>query len=339
MERMYLPGSFPDRRDAARQALRDFGRPVVALATDLQPAPGHLTAWEGSNDQVTAVTITYAPGGPQGPWVGVESSHRESSGELRRVVERHLRMRGEYLPEAEWAHGLGTVIVNGLPVTAETVRAGTVWWAAQCEWEDIQIRIVAHDWKHASPRVQTVTDLEPLLAGPGWTLTPPEGPWMPEEETPGSDGREPHLVLVDAVLRHSSEHARWRAEGGPAPRLPRSWGQLWRAAVRRQEQLAGQSEAQAELAVEELTSHLSSLQTEAAWFRTEDRLRERAIAETLLYQTEISLDVPSAAAHDAWRRRRADPPPHHAHALEPITAHQDWEVAWTAWAQVVRGEA
>ncbi|MDG4826322.1 hypothetical protein O7635_31110 [Asanoa sp. WMMD1127] len=131
---------------------------------------------------------------------------------------------------------------------------------------------------------------------------------------------EPHRPLVDAVLSNSAARAAWLVDGGPEPRLPASWAALWEAAVARQMLLADQTEPEAQRAVSTLTSHLSALQHNAAWFRADDRLREQAIAETLLYVTRLRTAVRSRPAQLAWHHRR-----------DPAT-EMAWLDAWKAWA-------
>jgi hypothetical protein len=145
-------------------------------------------------------------------------------------------------------------------------------------------------------------------------------------ELPG----EPHRALVDTVLALRPPRGAWLAGGGPDPALPRYWSTLWSAAVRRQQDLAGQeTEAEANSAVQSMVNHLSSLQQEASWFRDDDSLREGAIAETLLWTTGLAPSVPSRPAHEAWQRHqdRRSPAGEAAAAAE-----SDWIEQWRRWA-------
>jgi hypothetical protein len=118
---------------------------------------------------------------------------------------------------------------------------------------------------------------------------------------------EPHRALVDVVLRTSRAHAEWLADGGPVPALPRHWAALWRAAVQRHMALTDQAEGEAKDAVSVIVDQLSTLQQSAAWFREDGRLRERAIAETLLFGTALSDNVASRPAQHAWLEKRGTP--------------------------------
>jgi len=333
------PDRFGDRTDAARQALLDFSGPIVGLATAIQPAPGRLAGWERFDDRVTTVRIVYATAGRLGPWASVESSRwagtRVRPESLRSAVEHHMRLHGEYLSGIEWAHGNTTVTVDGQPVSAETVRTDTGWWAAQCQWGAVEIRILAHNWDPGPVGVDTATDFEPLLARQASPPVPEPEPDLLEPGSPDDEPqREPQRALVDTVLQASLQHAQWRAEGGPVPRLPRNWSELWRAAVRRQMELTDQTAQQAEHAVRSITAHLTSLQHDAAWFHADDGLRERAIAETLLYSTGLGPDVASRPAQLAWQRRHDSTHPSDRAQLEAYWAtHLEWIGAWTTWAQ------
>jgi hypothetical protein len=122
---------------------------------------------------------------------------------------------------------------------------------------------------------------------------------------------EPHRVLVEAVLAR-----RGRRAGG-----------LWEAAVRRHMELAEAPEAAASKAVTQLVGQMVGLREDAAWFRDDARLRERAISETLLYCTGLSHDVPSRAAQEAWAWYFGLPDPRSG-----APAREAWRQAWTAWA-------
>ncbi|GAA1876271.1 hypothetical protein [Asanoa iriomotensis] len=213
------------------------------------------------------------------------------------------------------------------------MRAGDRWWAARCARAGTQITIVARDWRPAVTAVRADSDVEPLLAGLAGRRPP--RPALPAATGPHDIPAEPHRPLADAVLRNTREQASWLAGGGPVPRLPDSWGALWTAAVRRQMELADETESQAQRAVSSFTSQLSSLEHEAAWFRDDDELREQAIAETLLFATGLRTNVPSRPAQLAWLRRTgaATPPTNLTTAAADQTG---WLAAWATWADSLR---
>ncbi|MDI6103530.1 hypothetical protein QLQ12_33460 [Actinoplanes sp. NEAU-A12] len=144
--------------------------------------------------------------------------------------------------------------------------------------------------------------------------------------------REPHLVLVDAVLRSARERDAWASHGGPRPQLPRTWPELWRNAVRRQSDLAGEPEEEARRSVQSMVDQLTRLEREAEWFRTDARLRKRAISETLLYSTRLGPDVPSRPAQVAWQRQEGLRPVDYAKIKAIEAAQSDWLALWNQWA-------
>ena len=129
---------------------------------------------------------------------------------------------------------------------------------------------------------------------------------------------EPHRVLVDAALRSRRALVAWLADGGEVPELPGYWIELWEVALLRQIELSGQPDPAARVALRDLVRQLSDLDEVAEWFRTDERLRERAINETLLYATGLSDRVSSRSAQVAWRHGR----------------REAWRQAWAAWARV-----
>lgn len=144
--------------------------------------------------------------------------------------------------------------------------------------------------------------------------------------------REPHTLLVEAVLRSSREHAEWWSEGGPRPQLPRAWGDLWQAAVRRQMDLAGEPEEDARRAVRTMLDQLTRLDREAEWFRTDPTRRDRAISETLLFTTGLAPGVPSRLAQVAWLRQHGLRPVDYAKIKAITEARDEWLAAWNNWA-------
>lgn len=144
--------------------------------------------------------------------------------------------------------------------------------------------------------------------------------------------REPHLLLVDAVLRSAREHAAWATRGGPRPQLPRTWTDLWRNAVRRQTDLAGEPEEAARRTVQSMLDQLTRLDREAEWFRADPQLRKRAISETLLHGTRLGPGVPSRPAQLAWQRQHGLRPVDYAKIEAIAAAQDDWLAAWNRWA-------
>lgn len=157
----------------------------------------------------------------------------------------------------------------------------------------------------------------------------------PAQPVPSPDravSPEPHIRLVDAVLRSSRGHAEWSSAGGPRPQLPREWPALWNDAVRRQMDLADQLENEARRAVQSMLDQITRLDREAEWFRTDPMLRSRAISETLLHCTGLSPDVPSRLAQAAWSRQRDLRPVDYAKIQAIAAAQDDWLAAWNTWA-------
>ncbi|WP_433790997.1 hypothetical protein [Actinoplanes sp. CA-252034] len=134
------------------------------------------------------------------------------------------------------------------------------------------------------------------------------------------------------MIRATREHDVWSTSGGPRPQLPRSWTDLWRNAVRRQTDLAGEPEEAARRSVQAMLDQLTRLDREAGWFRADQGLRDRAISETLLYGTRLGPDVPSRPAQLAWDRQRGLRPVDFAKITAIAAAQDDWLAAWNTWA-------
>jgi hypothetical protein len=329
-----IPGGSTDELDAvhaadARRALNAFGSLAAFDGEGLPGAPA-LGGYDESDDVVVAVRLHYGDPAADGPWACVETARfahtRMLPGPLRRLVEHYLRLDGVRFADVDWTAGTGTIVVDGRPRRAETVQAGR-WRATRCEHDAAQITVVTRDWLPAAVTVRLGSDVEPVLAGRRRPPVPP--PALPE---PPAVPSEPHRPLADVVLRNTADLRAWLADGGPVPSLPASWGALWAATVRRQMDLADQTEPMAQRAVTSFTSHLSSLEHEFAWFRTDGQLRERAITETLLFTTGLRVDVPSRPAQLAWLRRTgASLPPIDLAAAS--ATETDWIDAWQTWSQ------
>ncbi|WIM94653.1 hypothetical protein ACTOB_006694 [Actinoplanes oblitus] len=332
----------PGRRDHRAELRRGLaaGRlPMIGVPG----APGaRIDGWGSSDNVLTSVTVRY---GDSDSWLAVETARwsgtgQESSG-LREVLEERLRAAGIRFADVSWTTSERPVVVDGRTVTARVLHAGPDWWAARIVLEaglfgEVEVGLTAYR-KGFEPRLGILpgAEIADLLDAP---LPGPE-PWSPagaaaEPEPPLPVG-EPHRVLVDVVLREARESEVWQAEGGPVPRLPASWGALWAAAVRRQSDLAGQPADAADAAITDLLSQLTTLFRDAAWFRADAVLRERAINETLLYATGLATTVPSRPAQQAWRARQdARRPPATAADFVGIRhAEARWLDAWHTWSQ------
>ncbi|WP_436527987.1 hypothetical protein [Actinoplanes sp. HUAS TT8] len=305
-------------------------------------AGGRFGGWETSDDLLVAVTVEY--GDPALAWLEVETARWDgtirSTPDLRETLRQHLRLAGVRFADVTWDESETAIVVDGRELTARVMRAGDDWWAARVVFDggafgELEVGLVAYR-KAFEPRIVGLPDavvaemLNAPLARQQW----PQAELSREPEDPGG---EPHRRLVHLVLRSAREQVVWLDEGGPAPRMPVTWPEIWRSAIRRQADLSGESEAVAESAVQSLLSQLTSLQSDAGWFREDERLRERAISETLLFATGLSVDVPSRPAQEAWQERegtrRLAPRP----AVEASAQADDhWLSLWGEWARRAR---
>ncbi len=327
------PGGPPERmaRQQARISgqLRDSGLLVFALAGPAAPGTARFAGAEQAGDgRLTAVRLVHDGGRPDGPWAGVQSVRGSGPAAaiewMRRELEAGIAAYGDRVGPQAWTSSGLTVMAEGIAASGHLLRAGSRWWGAYCTRLDTEITVLARDWRPPLLEVGLVADLAPVLAGL-WAA-PAAG-----AAEPGHRG-EPHRALAEVCLRLAADRAlRWW-EWGFAPQLPSDWGELWRATVRRQADLAGQPEAAAEAAVVAMLAQLGALQSEAAWFRDDARLRERAIAETLLFCTGLSATVSSAAAQRAWPVRDAALRDMNRPAEARATAGSGWLAAWAAWA-------
>jgi hypothetical protein len=303
---------FARRTEQLLSELLDSGMPVFGLSPSLQPGEACFGGLESSGGTIVVVHVAY------GQWAVVDTARwdggRMASPPLRAALEHHVRFAGECCADLGWSESPATLLVDGRAVAGRQVRAGDRWWAVRCGHADVEITVVGRDWQPGLVAVETMADLVPMLDGPRDAVPMPEG------------FREPHLALADAVLRNAAAQAAWLADGGPAPELLDYWSSLWRAVVRRQMELSGQPERVADHAVSSMMSQLAGLFHEAAWFREDADLRRRAVAEVLLYGTELG-DVPSGAAQQAWHRRALD-----GSARLPAARGREWLAGWQEWA-------
>ncbi|BBH63501.1 hypothetical protein ACTI_01860 [Actinoplanes sp. OR16] len=326
-------------RDELRRALRRRPLPVAVLAgaTDLPPA--RLGGWETFNGSATCVRVDYGHPVTSSSWVSVETARwsgtQVTGGPLRELLEHHMRQNGDRFSSVEWTGDDRSVTVDGRTVAGRRLRAGDRWWAVRCSLRDVEISVVAHDW-HSPVAVRTLNQVEideliSVVPTPP-ALIPPSA-----EDAPSTPG-EPHRALVEEVLRSERQRIDWLTDGGPPPRLPANWGRLWRDAVRRQADLAGQPEPEAERALQGMLNQLTTLHTEAEWFRIDETLRQRAVNEVLLFTTGLGPDVPSRPAQLAWRRRLGLRPTDYARLGAITDAQTQWLAEWTAWSARRSGE-
>ncbi|MEU8242822.1 hypothetical protein AB0C07_31585 [Actinoplanes missouriensis] len=320
-------------RDELRRALRLRPLPVAVLAGVTSLPPGRIGGWDTFNGAATCVRVDYGNLAPAGSWVSVETTRwagtHVTGGPLRELLEQHMRTNGDRFSSVEWAGEDRSVTVDGRTIAGRGLRAGGRWWAVRCSLRDVEISVVAHDWNAAvTVRTLNQAEIDALIS-----VAPAPPPFTaPVAPTPGSAGsREPHRALVDEVLRSERQRIDWITDGGPPPRLPANWAGLWRDAVRRQADLAGQDEAEAQRAVQNMVNQLTTLHTEAEWFRTNEELRQRAVNETLLFTTGLGPDVPSRAAQLAWQRRQSLRPTDYARLGAITQAQARWLHEWTAW--------
>jgi hypothetical protein len=221
-------------------------------------------------------------------------------------------------------------LVDGAPVVGRIIRAGERWWAVRCRLGDLEISVGAQDWHPDVIAVDTMDDVVAMLARLQRPATPGRGEAPAGGEVPEHLRGEPHRALVDVVLAATREEPEWLTAHAVPPDLPWYWGTVWRAAVRRHTELTDEPDAAADRSVRGMVDQLAGLHRDAAWFREERALRERAIGETLLHGTGMSDRVPSRPAQLAWRRLQdhgdRDPRAHHA-------AHEAWLAAWAGWAE------
>ncbi|MFI1992674.1 hypothetical protein [Actinoplanes sp. NPDC020271] len=317
------------RRGLAEGRLPAFGAPDAG-----DPRFG---GWEMSDGLLATVTVEY--GEPGDSWLAVEAARWtgtiRSAPDLRDTLKECLRTTGVWFADVTWAESEATLTVDGQALPARVLRAGDDWWAARAVLGEVEVGLTAYR-KALDLRVVTLPDetVARMLDAP---LVPQRWPQAELSREPSDPGGEPHRRLVHLVLRSARETVVWLDEGGPAPRQTAAWPEVWRSAIRRQAELSGEPEAAAEVAMQSLLSQLTRLQSDAAWFREDERLRERAISETLLYATGLSENVPSRAAQEAWGERegtRQLPPRPAVDGIAGIGDH--WLAAWEEWARLAR---
>lgn len=230
---------------------------------------------------------------------------------------------------------------------ATVLRVGSRFWAARCAYRRSEVTVVARDWAPEPIRLVPVPALAPFLGRGRAELAARvllDGAGAPPAANP-------HRALVELSLRHNRE-SRERLQRGRRPRRPAGLGHsggLWESTVSAQMHLADQSRSDANQAVTAMVNQLVRLQEDAAWFTADDRLREAAVNETLIYWTDLREAVPSQAAQEAWRQvwqtqlNPRVPVPGHDEPERPApetfgtwlgqleNKRAAWHDAWLAW--------
>jgi len=368
------------RRDAGELVPRP-GFPVYGLAApSLTPAVVSQTT--RVNGEWTLITLAYGrpedvPGGPYvtvttlavspdadkpGFEIGMPAGRHGIGveGELRFAVEREQDRAGSEAgdaghdgpaargPAAEPAVVARETLPDG---EALVVRQGIVWAARLLPGQArVAVTVAGRGVSPDSVRLEHVPSLRPLIEARSEELTRriernrgKRRPSLPVPGLPPAEGVAALRALADHTL---AAHAQIRASAGtgrcPGLGPPGLHPALWQRAIRERRQLAAQGQRAAEDVVTSAVNHLAHLDSEAAWFTADARLREAAIEETLRYAM-LDDRVPSERAQDLWARywasrtslsRRFDlaPGEHLARAAaDHETFEADWNAAWEAW--------
>ena len=318
--------------EALTAQIRHTDLPLMGLA-GAAPQPAMIGESTGFDRVLYSLTLSYGNLDADGPLVLVETARRDTQ---YGVHSLHYLLEVE-LDRADADASVsaveeGALVFDGQRHPATVQRAGSRFWAARCPYSDCVVTVVARDWELASTRLAPVIDVEPLLLTRTAVIAALRARG-PDAEPEPVDVENPHRALVDAVL-HDSRHIRQRSGQGLAPRRRdmRVTAGLWSAATEAQMRLTDQARPGANAAVTSMVNQLSSLQEEADWFSTDDRLREAAITETLLYGVRLREAVPSQTAQECWARLWH----HQQQPIQPeriLTDRQDWLQAWNTWAQ------
>jgi len=363
------------RRDASELVPRP-GFPVYGLAApSLTPAVVSQTT--RTDGEWTLITLTYGrpEDAPTGPYVTVTTlavspdadkpgfeigmpAGRHGigvEGELRFAVEREQDRAGFEAGDAEHdgpAAEPAVVAREALPDgEALVVRQGIVWAARLLPGEArVAVTVVGRGVSPDSVRLEQVPSLRPLIEARSEELTRriernrgKLRPSLPVPGLPPAEGVAALRALADHTLATHVEIRTWRGTGRrPGLGPPGLHSALWQRAIRERQQLAAQDQRAAEDVVTSAVNHLVHLDSEAAWFTADARLREAAIDETLRYAM-LDDRVPSERAQYLWARywasrtslsRRFDlePGEHPARATaNHETFEANWNAAWEAW--------
>lgn len=301
---------------------------------------------------VTSVELIY--GDPAvGPEVRIRTDRLPPPSDpvhLRGLLEAELVRSGDVGGMGEGKVEAVDLLVDRKRRPATLVRARAGAWAARCAHDGAVITLVVRGRVPDELRLVSVTDLEPYVRRQREQLDSMRIGSAQEHRPAPVDVKNPHRALVEASLRHSLEdnvadprgHA--RRDSIELDRL----GGLWEATVMAQMRLAEQSRKQADDAVGALVNQLVRLQQDASWFTRDAPLRAAAIAESLIYWTELRKAVPSRAAHASWQRLmrtqaalsatagglddpNRGPERGRAWSAQWTTDLQAWRDAWTAW--------
>jgi hypothetical protein len=363
------------RRDADELVPRP-GFPVYGLAAP-SLTPAVVSETTRANGEWTLITLTYGrpEDAPAGPYVTVTTlavspdadkpgfetgmpAGRHGTGvegELRLAVEREQDRAGLEAgdaghdgPAAEPAVIARETLPDG---EALVVRQGIVWAARLLPGEArVAVTVVGRGISPDSVRLEQVPSLRPLIQARSEELIRriernrgKLRPSLPVPDLPPAEGVAALRALADHTL---ATHAEIRASRGTGRRPglgpPGLHSALWQRAIRERQQLAAQDQRAAEDVVTSAVNHLVHLDSEAAWFTADARLREAAIDETLRYAM-LDDRVPSERAQYLWARywalrtslsRRFDlePGEHLARAApDHETFEANWNAAWEAW--------
>ena len=352
------------------------GFPVYGLAAP-SLTPAVVAQTERTNGEWTLITLTYGrpEDAPAGPYVTVTTlaaspdadqpgfetgtpAGRHGTGmegELRLAVEREQDRAGLEAggaghdgPAAEPAVVARETLPDG---EALVVRQGIVWAARLLPGQArVAVTVVGRGISPDSVRLEQVPSLRPLIEARSEELIRriernrgKLRPSLPVPGLPPAEGVAALRALADHTL---ATHAEIRASRGTGRRPglgpPGLHSALWQRAIRERQQLAAQDQRAAEDVVTSAVNHLVHLDSEAAWFTADARLREAAIDETLRYAM-LDDRVPSERAQYLWPRywasrtslsRRFDlePGEHLARATaDHETFEANWNAAWEAW--------
>jgi hypothetical protein len=319
------------RRDADELVPRP-GFPVYGLAAP-SLAPAVVSQTTRTDGEWTLITLTYGrlEDLPTGPYVMVTTLAVSPDADKPRFE----------IGMPAGRHGIGVEGELRFAVEREQDRAG--FEAGDAGHDGPAARGSA-----AEPAVaarETLPDGEALVVRQGivWAARLLSGEARVAVTVVGREGVAALRALADHTL---ATHAEIRASLGTARRPglgpPGLHSALWQRAIRERQQLAGEDERAAEDVVTSAVNHLGHLDSEAAWFTADARLREAAIDETLRYAM-LDDRVPSERAQYLWARysaartslsRRFDLEPGE-HLARAAANHEmfeaDWNAAWEAW--------
>ncbi|KAB2348326.1 hypothetical protein [Actinomadura rudentiformis] len=351
------------------ERIRSCDWPLLALAESTAlPGPRMLGDVSITNGELREVGFSYGdPMRSGGPLIQVQTASIPAGrdvwpDDLRDLLEQELDRIGDR-SDVDGPAEDTRLVVEGAGLSAVLVRAGARLWAARCVYEGRQVTVTARDWELDGIRLVKVTDPEVFLSGRRDYMTALRSrvPARPSDHAgpPDHASEQPvdvanaHRTLVRACLEQTAEFASRSRDRGRDRRgrrfrgvLPERYGDMWDAAVRAQMRLSDQSREEANAAVTALVNQLTQLQEKAVWF-ADERLREAAVTETLLYWSGLTERVRSRPAqrswHHAWAVRttglarqlggtEASPEELRRRHRDIRSAESAWLDAWTTWA-------